>query len=153
MKYVIPTLLVILYMLGINFPVNTGCPIQNRILYAFSHASVLHLATNILGYYFVIRYVNLRWFLLPFVVISAIIASLGAYEPTVGFSGVLWALSGMLMSKSRAKLKAFIPVFIVTAVTAFIPHMAWGVHAMGFAFGYILQTAINYPLFIDSKEA
>lgn len=113
----------------------------NRFLYAFAHANIIHLIINIVAYLLMARHLiqTYGYWIFPFIASAAVVSSFGAIEPTVGFSGVLWALSGALTARKEYWPTTHINVLIITVFTAFIPHIAWGVHAIGFVYGTLIE--------------
>lgn len=113
----------------------------NRFLYAFAHANIIHLIINIAAYLLMVKHMirTYGYWIFPFMASAAVVSSFGVIEPTLGFSGVLWALSGSLTARKEYWPTTHINVLIITVVTAFIPHMAWGVHAIGFVYGTLIE--------------
>lgn len=140
MKYlIVPMACVIMFFIG-RFPAFWGCSIENRFLYTLSHANALHLIMNLVGYMVVRPFIKGRGFLeLPLVLILGFAASFGTMEPTVGLSGALWGIAGMNTVAMKGKARFFATMALLIFLQMLLPHFAWGVHLLGFAFGYITQ--------------
>lgn len=113
------------------------CDITARLCYHFFHANVFHAICNIwcllaLAFYYDIE----DWELLLAFIIAASVPSVAmASQPTVGASGICFALIGIVfykVARKRYYLAWFIPVI---AIGFIIPGMAAALHLYCFAVG------------------
>lgn len=134
-----------------------GAPFVHRLLYPFFHASWLHLAVNCWA---LLSIVFLYQISFPMMVSSFIIAASypigplsflygGAIMPTVGLSGLCYALLGRYSfifsdnRKSRLKYHAWFAVFI--GIGFFFPQSNAWLHLYCYLCGFILAQ-LNRPI-------
>lgn len=137
MRHIIPIACIILFFIG-SFSITVGCPIENRVLYIFSHGNILHLAINLYSFYVLNKSLRTKW-IIPLVLFFGIVTSFAAFTPTVGLSGALFGLLGMCAVKYRYKLKQIGMILFTIAISAFMPHLSWSCHLLGFIVGYLTQ--------------
>lgn len=145
MKYSYPILLVVLYFLGFKHEVHPGCSIADNMLYAFSHANILHLGLNIFAYMNIYESVTIikKPFIPIMVIIGGFIAGFFATTPTVGCSGGLFFVTGIqigyyLASGASAWWKTNWIIIGTIAITAFFPHIGAGIHIAGYLSGMVI---------------
>ena len=104
-RYYIYVCLVVLLVLG-NFNTSWGYTADGEwykhLTFHFAHASIWHLACNALCFYIITRY-RVSW---GEVGVSLLIATLSSFIaphalPTVGLSGLIYALFGMRLARCR----------------------------------------------------
>ena len=148
MKYlIVPLACLIVFLVG-RFPAFWGCSIENRFLYTLSHANVWHLIINIIGYWVVRPLIKGKglWEL-PLVLMLGFAASFGTVEPTVGLSGALWGIAGISARRKRDGFRFMLFVVLLALFQSMLSHFAWGVHLLGFAFGYLIQLVYDSRIF------
>ena len=130
-----------------------GCGITGRLCYHFFHANVFHAICNIwcllaLAFYYDIE----DWELLLAWLIAASVPSwcltLNTYDLTlkaIGFSGVCFALMGIVYYKVARKRYYLSWIIPIVAVGFIIPGMAAMLHFYCFIIG--ITAALVYSLF------
>lgn len=132
-----------------------GCGITGHLCYHFFHANVFHAICNIwcllaLAFYYDIEDWEL---LLAFLIASTIpvdcefcIMHYAFDKPTIGLSGVCFALMGIVYYKVARKRYYLSWIIPIVAVGFIIPGMAAGVHLYCFAIGIIASVGAGYVL-------
>ena len=115
----------------------------NRIMYAFIHTNIVHLAANMLSFYFLHKtslMLVARKVLNIAILITIPLVTLGTAGvlPTIGLSGVCFFLFGILFS---ANPKALL-YYVVLSIAVHIAYFLLGynvnilVHIAGFSYGF-----------------
>ena len=110
-------------------------PVENHLLYPFSHANIWHLAGNILCLWMLRCPLHIYATYVCAVLCSFLPCFVA--EPTMGFSGVLFAMVGISWGKIhrfRDMLKKNIWVLIIPA---FLPHINFLIHLYCLLLGYL----------------
>ena len=117
-------------------------PLINHVLYPLSHANIWHLAANILC----------LWMLRcpPHILATFVCAVLcsflpcpqlplygGVIEPTMGFSGVLFAMVGISWGKIHRFKEMLRRNWWVLILPAFLPHINFLIHFYCLVAGYL----------------
>lgn len=98
-----------------------------NFVYHFFHANIFHLIGNLFAMYIIMHKVYISWReLLPISFIIATICSFfcGFNTPTIGLSGIVYAVYGMHLSLYRAKFKMFCimvaPIIVMMVLTSLL---------------------------------
>ena len=121
-----------------------GCGITGRLCYHFFHANVFHAICNIwcllaLAFYYDIE----DWELLLAFIIAATVPAFEA--PAIGFSGVCFALMGIVYYKVARKRYYLSWIIPIVAVGFIVPGIAAMLHFYCFIIG--ITAALVYSLF------
>ena len=119
---------------------------------AFLHAGIFHLATNMLGLYWLGRVLELligSWRYLLLYLASALSGAAGAlwlsgpYDVTVGASGAIFGILGaLLVLERRGAINTggqIIALIVLNLLISFLPGISIGGHIGGFIGGAILM--------------
>jgi membrane associated rhomboid family serine protease len=153
-KYIVSLVFIVVYFtFGHELGFATSSPLWTHFTYSFQHAGLFHLIINTLVFINVFRTMDifLSWKeqLLSIYVI-AVIASFGAVRaiPTVGASGMIYAMFGMMavivtLNKSLPKQKAifFCSIGIMMIVSLFNSNSNFMVHVLSFTLGALYYLA------------
>lgn len=153
MKKHIPILVVFVFVLCFILIPNQsthgfriGCSWTSYLTYHFFHVNVFHLITNCMACYFVLKYLsrfgNVFVVLVSAFVIATVCAALSpCVLPTIGASGIIYAIIGMQSTIiCGLKTKAIIPYFLIVFAWLFIGffiHVNALLHLGCFFFGYV----------------
>lgn len=110
--------------------------IWNHLLYPFSHANIFHLLANILCFWMI----RCKTYLLLCFIVSFLCSFLPSLscEPTMGFSGILFAIVGMSWGRSGRFLEMLKRNMWFLIIPMFIPHVNGLLHVYCMLAGYIL---------------
>lgn len=103
----------------------------NRFTYHFYHANIFHFLANAWA----------LWLMRPsFSDLAkayplAVIASLFALQPTIGFSAIIYAYIGINIIRWKVSLVDWGVFITANLITLFIPNIAFGVHFAAFTLG------------------
>jgi membrane associated rhomboid family serine protease len=118
---------------------STESPLWTFLSCHFSHAGLLHLSLNALGFYLLTAQMPVRYTLVAF--LSAVIAlpfSLSA-TPTVGLSGVVYAQAAIIASREwRNLVKVGLLLVPVNLVALLLGPFNVTFHALSFVIGALL---------------
>lgn len=132
-----------------KYAVYKGCPFQNYFLYMFFHGTYLHLVINMLCFY-VVEVLRSRDILVAYMISIVCAVILNPSVPTVGFSGMLMAITGMYAGRmlSYANRRLVVALFVInTLVSLLNTSIAVWLHVMCFAIAYFLgRTETVYRL-------
>jgi len=100
-----------------RYGIYDGCPMVNHFIYIFVHGGWLHLLCNIfflleMGFFAT----SVKWYCWVMAMIIAMLTPAFSNVPVVGFSGVLYALSGFAFCFSKKKMR---PLIILSALVLF----------------------------------
>lgn len=111
-------------------------PLWEHLVYPFSHANIFHLLGNLLCLW--LLPCSLR---VPKSYLVAVIASfiplIFTEQPTMGFSGFLFAVIGMTWGRIRQFRKMCKKIAPYIIVTLFLPNVNWEIHVYCLLFGYV----------------
>ena len=122
--------------------------IINNILYPLSHASIWHLAANILCLWMLRCPMRLAA-TYTIAVLGSFLPSFSIYdcliqggfsslsEPTMGFSGVLFAMVGISWGRIHRFKDMVLRNKWILIIPAFIPHINFLIHIYCLLFGYL----------------
>ena len=124
-------------------------PILNHFLYPFSHANIWHLSANILC----------LWMLRckPYILATFVCAVLCSFlpcpqlplwgcdgtEPTMGFSGVLFAMVGVSWGKIHRFKDMMLRNKWILIIPAFLPHVNFLIHLYCLLAGYLFGLCVR----------
>ena len=147
-KYILSLTFIVVYILfGHELGFATGSPLWTHLTYPFQHASLTHLAINMLVFVSAFRTMEsfLSWKkLLVSIYVIAVASSFGAVKaiPTVGASGMIYAMFGMMAvivarNRSTFKQKAtfFCSIGIMLLFSLFNTNSSFTVHALSLGMG------------------
>jgi rhomboid protease GluP len=122
------------------------------ITYMFDHGNLMHLVLNMMALYslasIVPMFMEERFSIIIYFIAgigSGIATSLQSYTITVGASGAIYGIFGILIyyayqeykSGNRAMLRSFAPVIIINLIISFTPGISLVGHVSGFIIGII----------------
>lgn len=123
---------------------SVSSPLWTLVSCHFSHAGLLHLSLNALGFYLLAAQMPVRNTLLAF--LSALIAipfCLGS-APTVGLSGVVYAQAAIIASREwRLLLRVGLLLVPVNVVAVLLGPFNAVFHALSFIVGALLIQLLN----------
>ena len=147
-KLVITFVLVGSYFFLPKYGFTFNGPFINHVFYPLSHANIWHLSANILCLWVL----NCRFYIYATFVCAVLCSFLpcpqlplwgGVCEPTMGFSGVLFAIVGVSWGKI-GRFKAMIlrnKWFLI--IPAFLPHVNFLIHIYCLMAGYLLGLCVR----------
>jgi membrane associated rhomboid family serine protease len=129
-----------------------GCGITGHLCYHFFHANVFHALINVwcllvLAFYYDIEDWELLLAWLIATTVPSWCLSLNTYDLTlkaIGFSGICFALMGIVFYKVARKRYYLSWIIPMVAVGFLIPGMAAGVHLWCFVVGIMVSLVIMY---------
>ena len=110
-------------------------PIENHLLYPFSHANIWHLAGNILCLWMLRCPLHIYATYVCAVLCSFLPCFVA--EPTMGFSGVLFAMVGISWGKIHRFRDMMRKNIWVLIIPAFLPHINFLIHLYCLILGYL----------------
>ena len=110
-------------------------PIENHLLYPFSHANIWHLAGNILCLWMLRCPMHIYATFVCAVLCSFLPCFVA--EPTMGFSGVLFAMVGISWGKIHRFRDMMRKNIWVLIIPAFLPHINFLIHLYCLMLGYL----------------
>jgi membrane associated rhomboid family serine protease len=128
-----------------------GCGITARLCYHFFHANVFHAICNIWCFLALAFYYDIEdWELLLAFIIAATVPSwcltLNTYDLTlkaIGFSGICFALMGIVFYKVARKRYYLAWIIPMVAVGFLIPGMAATIHLYCFTLGITVSLVLQ----------
>ena len=147
----------VLLFLGADYKTLTlGCKEYYRLFtYAFSHASLIHLISNMISLYYLGKYVELSYGHLKFLIIlvfSIICGSLSQGILTdnticIGLSAGIYGLFIVFIvdtiKKRYINLRTFLPTILINIAINFMSTTAWICHLGGAIAGFTIYWAMN----------
>lgn len=121
-----------------------GCSITGRLCYHFFHANFFHTLCNAWCLLALVFYYNADGLelLLSYAIATTVPSVALSTQPTVGASGICFALMGIVFYKVARKRYYLAWIIPVIAVGFFIPRMAATVHLYCFLVGLIVGVSI-----------
>lgn len=98
----------------------------------WAHTGLFHLILNL----YVLWFLQFTCKELGIAYLISIPATFASLSGSVGFSSVIYALMGMKLSQVRIPVREWILFLSVNVATAFVPTIAFGVHATAFIIGF-----------------
>ena len=120
----------------LSIGIYTDCRWWQHLTYQFAHANIFHLAVNIYVMYFCITRFNLSQSqILSCFIISAILPAL-SHIPTIGASGIVYAMLGIIntMVVEKAKFAAWIALYITIS---YFFNNNWCIHLCCYLLGFL----------------
>lgn len=147
MRYAIIVICVICFFLPVDIAqmgFYKGSPLYTHISYMFFHRDLIHLATNMVAFYFVYSGLKPKTSLLFLVLIGSIVISFFSElnSPTVGLSGMIFIMIGYFSANllSVYDVQKYIPFFtfalLSITVSFLLPNTNGLIHFLGFVLGY-----------------
>lgn len=127
------------------YGISLTSPMWSRLVYHFFHASWLHLLLNAYVLLVLAFKLDLRMYELPLSYLIASIVPLCCVTamPTVGLSGMIYALLGMRTMRSSNPMAVIANIVLITALSVFMSHIAWKLHAFSYVCGLILSILVT----------
>lgn len=121
-----------------------GCSITGRWCYHFFHANFFHALCNVWCLLAIAFYYNIEDYelLLAYIIACAVPSVAMTSQPTVGASGICFALMGIVLYKVARKRYYLSWIVPIVAVGFIIPGMAAGVHLYCFITGLIASLGV-----------
>lgn len=148
MKYLFILSFILVYaFFGLNLGYTNTSDWYTHSTYMFQHASFLHLAINCLSFlvsWIILSRIFKRWFILPALLIGFAVSFIPLCEyslPTVGISGVVYAMVGMMIPYHRFK-KAYLfylSIAISLIVSYFLKNTNFWLHLFCFISGVLFS--------------
>jgi membrane associated rhomboid family serine protease len=135
--------------LGITLPGIGLCRVAtllHRFAYPWLHNGIIHAACNAWCLLSIVFYYGLTLQRLCLAVLIAVTVPpfLLTAAPAIGFSGVLYAVLGLMAFDVRRRIYWQTYIWISILLGLLLPHMAVGIHAYCFAVGTAIA-ALNHP--------
>lgn len=132
----------LLYTDGSSFGFSTDSAWWTHFTYPFFHGSWIHLIGNCYAFWFVYSNRIFKQYTLPIIITIAIAASFltEMKMPTVGFSGVIFAMGGINSAYRKCKLKNIIPILIALSIGFLLPNTNGMIHLVSFMIAYIFSS-------------
>lgn len=131
----------------VHFGIYAHCPISSRLLYSFFHASFFHALTNVwclLSLVF-INNMTLRDILIAYLIaLSFPVDTLCPlfpilHQPTVGLSGLCFALFGIYSSRVYYKWRFHLYIIFFLALTSLAPQLNTPLHLWSYLVGILFS--------------
>lgn len=149
LKFLICGALVLIYsIIGIPIDFRSWSAALVALTYHFFHVNVFHLLANVICFWQLSkrRLAKVKNLLIAFVIASII--PLIYSSPILGFSNVLYALTGLAWFSFSKKTKRIF--FLVTIVMMFFPHIAGVPHLIALCAGIVIAYINNRIQRLDS---
>ena len=115
--------------------VYNGCQWYQHLTYQFFHASIFHLGANIYVMWFcTTRFALKQWQLLMCLIISMLTPPIYTM-PTIGASGIVYAMLGMINAIVLEKLRFASWIALYITISAFF-NCNWVIHLLCFILGF-----------------
>lgn len=132
---IILLVLIVCYLIPIDIEqvaVHKYAPIWTIFTHQLFHANILHLAGNL--YVLLMVRANIKTLIAAYIV--SVFTSLLIIEPTVGISGMLYAMLAIIFYKRNVSKKTCLLFAAMNIPMLFIPNIAAMYHITSFAAGY-----------------
>ena len=119
-----------------------GCPLYSRLSYSFCHANVWHMLCNL----FVLWSIRNRMDAVSAYVVAVAASWLPMWvdEPTVGMSGMLFALFGIMWGRTGMAWKCVKTGAPVIVLTMLFPNVNGLLHLYCYVAGFIIGLLYKY---------
>lgn len=122
--------------------VYNGCQWWQHLTYQFFHTSAFHLGANIYVMWFGTTRFNLKqWQLLMCLIISMLTPPIFTM-PTIGASGIVYAMLGMINTMVLKKLRFVSWIALYITVSAFF-NCNWFIHLLCFILGFTTNYTVD----------
>lgn len=148
-KILITILLVLSFFLMPRYALGKDSTFVYHALFPISHANIFHLAGNLLCLW--LFKIELH---LPVSVAVSFVCSylpqftLWGMEPLMGFSGVLFAIIGIMYGERNQPMRMLRNCITPLLITGLFPHICLSIHLYcllaGYAYGYLRETYLIY---------
>ena len=129
----------VMLMLGIDamlVGIYDGCRWHQHLTYQFFHANIFHLAANLYVMWLCItRFKLSQWQMLMCFIISAM-APATLPMPTIGASGIVYAMLGIINTMVVEKLRFAMWIAVYIAISALF-NCNWSIHLCCYALGFM----------------
>lgn len=138
------TALLLLSFFDAPLALTTHCSVEARLCYHFFHANIFHAFCNVWCLLALVFYYNVDGLelLLSYAIATTVPSVALSTQPTVGASGICFALMGIVFYKVARKRYYLAWIIPVIAVGFFIPRMAATVHLYCFLVGLIVGVSV-----------
>ena len=129
-------------------------PLYTHVTYIFAHANMLHLAVNVVSFYYtykILKRLNILRVALVASFVSAILASFMPpcnFVPTVGASALIYAMLGaplggvlarrLVVTDKKLFVKTYAFVGVATGIQFLIPDVNMAVHVWAFGVNVVI---------------
>ena len=122
--------------------VYNGCQWYQHLTYQFFHTSIFHLGANIYVMWFcTTRFALKQWQLLMCLIISMLTPPIYTM-PTIGASGIVYAMLGMINAIVLKKLRFASWIALYITISAFL-NCNWVIHLLCFILGFITNYIVD----------
>lgn len=125
--------------IGADATLNCG-GILLHLLYPFLHANIFHLAVNLIVLWSIRN--KMEWIKASLISFVASYLPMYVSEPTVGLSGFLFAVFGLMWGKANRLYDATKTAAPIIIVSMLLPHVNGLLHLYAFALGYLMNNLI-----------
>ena len=130
----------VVHSLPITLTLHGGCSLEERMLYPLFHVTWWHLAVNLWCFLSLVFLYGVRWRHLVLAYGAAVVfPTVLCPSPTMGLSGVCFALMGLWASKVERKKYYQIYIWGFIAFSALCGGTNTALHVWGFAIGCVLS--------------
>ena len=118
----------------------TGCSIFNRLAYSFFHVNIFHALLNVWCLLSITFRYNLSWvhFMVAYIIAVCYPTLFLEGQPIVGFSGVCFALLGMLSFRVARRLYFQLVIWVNILLGFIVPGIAGFLHLYCFVVGVVV---------------
>lgn len=132
----------VMLMLGIDamlVGVYDGCRWYQHLTYQFFHANIFHLAVNLYVMWLCVTRFKLsqRQMLMCFIISALAPATLSM--PTIGASGIVYAMLGIINTMVAKKLRFAMWIAVYIAISALF-NCNWSIHLYCYALGFMFNS-------------
>lgn len=112
-------------------------PFALRIFYPFFHANIFHLIVNLIALWSIKN--RMEWAKGYLICVSVGFLPMYLPEPTVGLSGFLFAVFGLMWGKANQLGKAIKTVAPIIIISMLLPNINGLIHLYAFVAGYLIN--------------
>ena len=150
MKYLFINFCIFLWIVQVKIGYAIGTDIKTHFAFMFCHVGFIHLAMNMFVFYqlYDVLHKKLGLFLLPSCVIISFVSSfLCEYSiPTMGASGIIFSMIGMVFAFYKFEKKAYITnsiMFALSFIIGYFTHQNILLHFVCMVAGFIIGLIIK----------